>query len=94
MGQRLVMMKEANGEMFRRWQHEIPNDGIIRYLDMFNSEIIFPVSPKALAELTVHKAYEFIKPPQLISGLGRILGVGLFLAEGDEHKVRSPIAYK
>ena len=83
----MMMLKEPNGEMIRRWQNEIPNDGLIRYLDLFNQETVVPVGSKALAEVTVHKAYEFIKPPQMVAGLGKILGVGLFLAEGDEHKV-------
>lgn len=89
MGQRLTMMREpsGDGEIIRRWQEEIPNDGFLRYLDFLNSETLVPVSPKALAEILVHKTYDFIKPPQLIFGLGRILGVGVFLAEGEEHKV-------
>ena len=87
MGHRLMMMREANGETIRRWQHEVPNDGLIRYLDLLNRETLVPLSSKALAEITVHKAYDFIKPPQLISGLSKILGNGLFLSEGDEHRV-------
>ncbi|KAL6722041.1 hypothetical protein ACLMJK_001146 [Lecanora helva] len=79
-------MKEPNGELFRKWQQEIPNEGIIRYLDVLNIETILPVSSKALAEVLVQKPYDFIKPPQLVDGIGRILGVGVFLAEGDEHK--------
>lgn len=89
MGHRLTMLREPNGdgEIIRRWQEQIPNDGLLRYLDFFNSETLVPVNPKALAEILVHKTYDFIKPPQLASGLGRILGVGVFLAEGEEHKV-------
>jgi hypothetical protein len=30
--------------------------------------------------------YEFIKPSHFREGLARILGVGILLAEGDEHK--------
>lgn len=33
------------------------------------------------------KSYDFVKPLQIRLGLGRILGVGILLAEGDEHKV-------
>ncbi|KAL9131011.1 MAG: hypothetical protein Q9217_000953 [Psora testacea] len=86
MGQFWNMQGLPNGELYRTWLEEVPNDGIIRYLDLFNSERLLIVSPKALAELLVHKTYEFIKPPHLVTGLGRILGVGVFLAEGDEHK--------
>ncbi|KAL9099341.1 MAG: hypothetical protein Q9163_005146 [Psora crenata] len=75
-----------DGELYRTWVEEVPNEGLIRYLDIFNSERILVVSPKALAELLVQKPYEFIKPPQLFSALVRFLGVGVALAEGDEHK--------
>lgn len=90
MGQSSNLRKDPNGqaELYRVWSEQIPNDGIIRYLDMFNSEILIPVSPTALAEVLVQKPYEFIKPPKLVSGLGRILGVGVFLAEGEEHKIQ------
>ena len=86
MGQFWNMQGLPHGELYRSWVEDIPHDGVIRYLDLFNSERLIVVNPKALAELLVHKTYEFIKPPQLVSGLGRILGVGVFLAEGDEHK--------
>ncbi|KAL8766987.1 MAG: hypothetical protein Q9209_006399 [Squamulea sp. 1 TL-2023] len=80
------MLKEANGQSFRKWQREYANDGIIKFLDVLNSATLLILSPKALSEVTAQKTYDFIKPPQLKGTLGKILGVGLFLAEGDEHK--------
>jgi cytochrome P450 len=38
------------------------------------------------AEVLVTKNYDFVKPAQVRNGLGRILGEGVLLAEGDEHK--------
>jgi len=55
---------------------------------MFNVERLFITSPKALAEVLTTNSYTFIKPKQFRSGLGRILGIGILLAEGEEHKVR------
>lgn len=88
MGQSMNLRRNLNGhaELYRTWFEQIPNDGIIRYLDMFNAEILVPVSPKGLAEVLVQRPYEFIKPPGLVTGLGKILGVGVFLAEGEEHR--------
>ena len=88
MGQSLKLRQDPNGhsQLYRTWSEQIPNDGLIRFLDMFNAEILLPVSPKALAEVLVQRPYEFIKPPGLVTGLGKILGVGVFLAEGEEHK--------
>lgn len=59
---------------------------MIRYRHAFNVERVLLASPKALAEVLVAKNYEFIKPAQFRNGLGRLLGVGVLLAEGDEHK--------
>lgn len=53
----------------------------------FNKEVIFVTNPKGLSEVLVQKSYEFAKPAKLRLGLGRILGVGLIVAEGNQHKV-------
>lgn len=80
-------MKDPNGIPMREWINEIPNEGLIRYRMMFNIERLLITKPDALREVLVAKNYEFIKPAQLRQGLGRILGVGILLAEGEEHKV-------
>ena len=87
MGQFRRIFKEGHGDCIRAWTEEVTNDGLIRYFHLFNRERVTVVSPKGLAEVLVSKNYEFTKPPQMIKTIGRILGVGLFLAEGDEHKV-------
>jgi hypothetical protein len=71
----------------RAFLDEVPNDGLITYNHMFNIERVLLASPKALAEVLVHKSYEFIKPYQFRHGIGRLLGIGILFAEGDEHKV-------
>ena len=87
MGQFRRIMKEPSGMPQREWARTVPNDGLIRYMTIFNTERVLVTSPKALAEVLTLKSYEFTKPPQLQQGLGRILGIGVLLAEGDEHKV-------
>ncbi|KAL8661661.1 MAG: hypothetical protein Q9168_008363 [Polycauliona sp. 1 TL-2023] len=82
------MMDGGPGEVLRAWANAVPNDGLIRYLDFFNLERLAVVSPAALADLLVHKCYDFEKPPQLRKGISRILGLGLFLAEGDVHRMQ------
>lgn len=64
----------------------MPHNGVIRYLGLLNQERLLVCSPRALAEVLVTKNYDFIKPPMMRFGLGRILGIGVLLAEGDEHK--------
>ncbi|KAF4548105.1 Cytochrome P450-like protein 56 [Elsinoe fawcettii] len=86
MGHSARIAKEPTGIPMRDWANEVPNDGLIRYLHWFNAERLLVTSPKALAEVLVTKNYDFIKPKLVREGLGRILGVGILLAEGDEHK--------
>ncbi|KAI9745454.1 MAG: hypothetical protein M1818_000988 [Claussenomyces sp. TS43310] len=66
--------------------NSVPNDGMIRYLGILNSERLLITSPKALNEVLTTKSYEFIKPAQIAQGIGQLLGVGVLLAEGEEHK--------
>jgi len=44
------------------------------------------VGPEALSEVLVKKSYDFKKPRPLRTFLRRILGDGLIIVEGDEHK--------
>lgn len=64
----------------------MPNNGLIRYLGLLNQERILVTSPQALSEVLVTKNYDFVKPRFMRFGLGRILGIGILLAEGDEHR--------
>lgn len=57
-------------------------------MGIFNQERLFVTSPKALAEVLVTRNYDFEKPPQVRRFLGRILGVGVLVAEGEQHKVQ------
>jgi hypothetical protein len=65
----------------------VPNEGVIYYRWLFNEPRVLVTNPKALAEVLVQRNYEFVKPGRIRKGVGRILGVGILLAEGDEHKV-------
>lgn len=87
-GQFKKISAEAGGAPMVEWIHTVPNDGLIRYKGLFNRERLLPVSPKALAEVLVTKNYDFAKPEQMRSTIGRILGIGILLAEGDEHKAQ------
>lgn len=86
MGQWSRIVKEPTGTPMIQWMNEIPNDGIIRYLGGFNRERLLLTSPKTLSEAMVTKSYDFVKPSQIAASIGRILGIGILFAEGDEHK--------
>lgn len=87
-GHASLLPDERSGRPMNRWINEIENDGLIRYRVKFNRERLFVTSPKALSEVLVQKNYDFAKPRSLRLGLGRILGVGLIVAEGEEHKMQ------
>jgi cytochrome P450 len=84
-GQTKRIMREVSGMPMRDWVENVPNDGLIRYSVWFQERVLV-TDAKTLGEVLVTKNYEFIKPSHFRNGLGRILGIGILLAEGDEHK--------
>ncbi|KAI1481981.1 cytochrome P450 [Daldinia eschscholtzii] len=85
-GQFSTVRNKPTGIPMREWVANIPNEGLIRYRFIFNTERILVTGPKALADLLVTRSYDFVKPSNVRFGLSRLLGVGVLLAEGDEHK--------
>lgn len=45
-------------------------------------------SPKGLSEVLTTRNYDFVKPSHVSASIGRLLGIGILLAEGDEHKMQ------
>ena len=86
-GQTKRILKESSGMPMRDWTETVPNDGLIRYSVWFQERLLL-TNPKVLGEVLVTKNYEFIKPKHFRNGLGRILGIGILLAEGEEHKTQ------
>ncbi|KAL9131670.1 MAG: hypothetical protein Q9217_000481 [Psora testacea] len=82
------ILEEPSGAPQQDWINSVQNDGLICYRHLLNRERLLLTSPQALAEVLTQKSYEFIKPKQLRNGLARVLGIGLILAEGDEHKAQ------
>ncbi|KAI9766221.1 MAG: hypothetical protein M1839_004997 [Geoglossum umbratile] len=70
------------------WVQTIQNDGMIRYLDIFNSEAILPTSERALAEVLTTKSEEFVKPRAIAKAVRSFFGSGLTFTEGEEHKIQ------
>ncbi|KAL9580427.1 MAG: hypothetical protein Q9212_004500 [Teloschistes hypoglaucus] len=88
MGHFAALRNEPTGKVQQRWANEIPNNGIIRFLHIFNDEWLLITGTKALAEVLTTNNYDFVKPSIFAGGLGKLLGVGVFLAEGNEHKLQ------
>ncbi|KAJ5129531.1 uncharacterized protein N7515_005570 [Penicillium bovifimosum] len=79
---------EAPYEQLEEHVKSIPNEDLLRYYIVGNLERLLPISPKALGELLVTKVYDFEKPVLIRQSLRRIVGDGILLAEGDEHKIQ------
>ncbi|KAL9060636.1 MAG: hypothetical protein Q9162_000587 [Coniocarpon cinnabarinum] len=80
------IFSEPSGVPQSEWIESVPNDGLIYYRSIMNSERVFVTSIDAMKEVLTAKSYEYVKPRQFLEGVGRILGVGVLFAEGDEHK--------
>lgn len=85
-GHFLRIIRQPTGEPLKEWASTIPNDGLIHYRGLFNNPRVMCTNPKSLAEVLTQKPYDFVKPALVRAELGRILGEGVLLAEGDEHK--------
>ena len=63
-----------------------PNDGLILLRSPFHKSRLLVTKPKALSDLLVTHAYDFVKPKKIANFLRKVLGDGLILVEGDVHK--------
>ncbi|KAI4717520.1 cytochrome P450 monooxygenase [Aureobasidium sp. EXF-10727] len=86
-GQMYRILTESIGSPQSQWMREIPNDGLIYYRTLFNTEWLVLTTPKALSDALTTKSYDLIKPPIIVGSLTRILGAsGILLTENEEHK--------
>jgi cytochrome P450 len=65
---------------------EVPNEGFIRIPTVFGINRLLLTSPGTLGEVLVHKSYDYEKPSELRHFLRLVLGDGMIVVEGDEHK--------
>ena len=63
-----------------------PNDGLILIRGLFHTSRLLITTPEALADVLVHRSYDFEKPPWTRAFLRKFLGDGLIITEGDEHR--------
>lgn len=77
---------ETPHELIKEWATTIPNDGLLRYYIVGQIERLVLTNPKALSEVLNSKVYDFAKPTIAQQNLRRVVGDGVLLAEGDDHK--------
>ncbi|KAK6526089.1 hypothetical protein TWF281_011127 [Arthrobotrys megalospora] len=79
------IINSKTGDPQKGWLKTVPNDGLIYYKGLLNRERLLPANPKVLAEVLNSQSYIFVKPQFYRFSL-RLLGNGILMAEGDEHK--------
>lgn len=72
-------------EPWDKLRNKFPGEELVNVSQM--RDIIAITHPRLLADLLVHRCYDFAKPTKPANFLARIIGWGLILAENDLHKV-------
>ncbi|PRP87152.1 cytochrome P450 [Planoprotostelium fungivorum] len=80
----LPKVEADTGVWPRKWSQMLPF-GVFRTRFIFSWRV-WVTDPKALTKILVTSAYDYPKPPSLIDFLSILLGRGVLVAEGVEHK--------
>ncbi|KAG8526000.1 uncharacterized protein KY384_000762 [Bacidia gigantensis] len=79
--------KEPTPWLFEKWMKEIPNDGLIRYLGIFNQERLLITNSDGMRDALVTNPYHFHKQRAQKIHLAPVAGKGLVFAEGEAHRL-------
>ncbi|KAF3008659.1 hypothetical protein E8E13_008879 [Curvularia kusanoi] len=85
-GNGLRMFQRPPGSAHLKMMKAWPREPIIRFYGFFHTERFLVASPAAVADILVHRSYDFEKPAPAREFLRRFIGDGLLMTEGDEHK--------
>ncbi|KAI1450642.1 cytochrome P450 [Annulohypoxylon stygium] len=77
--------KTTQGELLLDIVQDVPNDGIVALREVTESRLLV-TAPSVLADLLVHRSYDFEKPQNMRNFLSSVIGSGLVTTEGDDHK--------
>lgn len=80
-------LTEPGHRFLRIWINEIPNDGLIRYYGLFNSERVLVTRPSGCKEVLQLQGYNYIKFPWALEMMGQIAPLGVLVAPPEKHKV-------
>ncbi|KAI2632938.1 cytochrome P450 [Xylaria nigripes] len=80
----LLVRDRPSGDLFLDIKNKYPGHDMLS-LTAFDSHVMV-LNPQFLADLLVHKSYDFVKPAGVRGLLRHVLGDGLVIVEGDQHK--------
>jgi cytochrome P450 len=85
-GNGIAQFTKPPADEMRKWVQNIPNDGLLCFREFLNRRTLIPTSPEMLKSVLSDNAYDWEKPEPVRKFLGKILGFGLLMVEGDIHK--------
>ncbi|ORY70954.1 cytochrome P450 [Pseudomassariella vexata] len=77
--------QETLGQLLFAIVQETPNNGIVHLGELYTERLLL-TGAKLIAELLVHKPYDFEKPENARNFMRHFLGDGLIIIEGDRHR--------
>ncbi|KAF9088845.1 hypothetical protein BGX29_012357 [Mortierella sp. GBA35] len=83
-GNFLDILQEEAGVPHRRWIEQY--GGIVMYRGLLNNQRILLADQKAIQHVFGTHSYKYTKPTNLARLLGKVIGHGILLAEGDAHR--------
>ncbi|CAH7689761.1 cytochrome P450 monooxygenase, partial [Phakopsora pachyrhizi] len=84
LGNFLETLQAESGLTYEAWFNKY--GPVIRYHSICGSIGLSTVDPVALKHILVKKAYDYPKPEHLRNEMIKLVGLGLLLSEGDDHK--------
>lgn len=83
------LMARPPGVNLIKWMRTVPNEGIIAFTGLFHLSIrLLATTPEAISDVLNTNAYDWEKPAPPKAFLASVLGEGILLVEGKEHKVQ------
>ncbi|KAG8162855.1 hypothetical protein KVR01_007333 [Diaporthe batatas] len=86
LGQIINQAKALPSDLETQWMKIDPDAPFIRYLSLFNREMLMVNNVRAQREVLQLKCYSFVKPEYWERVVGELAGRGILFTEGDEHK--------
>jgi len=84
-----ALLSRPPGALFLKYVKAVQNNGLIHLRGFLHiGSSLLATSPEVLAEVLNNKPYDYEKPPRARRFLARILGDGLIIVEGKEHKMQ------
>lgn len=82
------LLVEPGPEQLSRWALDIPNEGLIAYRGVFNIERVLVTNTAGVHDIFSLRPYEFPKPTFVKTIFRGVIGDGLVVVDGDQHKLQ------